>query len=113
MSGCGQNDWCIPVFIKSYNGSDDYAGIGLIDTGASHSLIPADTAERLGLPVVGHRDVQTANGYAQMPLVFAEIQVGEHEYIGANLLVTPTGDLVAVGKDLVTRLGLLEPTQVF
>lgn len=109
LDSCGPDDFCAPIYIRSYNGSEDYSSHALIDTGASSTLIPRHVAEALGLPVVGHVNVQTANGYIDTDVVFAEVQVGEREVVGARMIVVETGDLIAIGKDLVQQLGLLVP----
>jgi predicted aspartyl protease len=107
LDSCGPSSFCVPVFIRNLIGGEDFTGFALIDTGADHTLIPARLVEQLGLPIVGHRDVQTANGYTTLETAYVEIQVGDKDPVGAQMLVVDTDDLIAVGVDLVRQLGLL------
>jgi predicted aspartyl protease len=109
VNSCGPNSFCVPIFIRSHTGSEDFAALALLDTGADHSLIPAHLVDSLGLSVVGTRSVQTANGYTDLPLVYVELQVESYDPIGVQMLAVDTQDLVAVGVDVIRRLGLLLP----
>jgi len=106
---CDENSFCVPIYIPSLNGTEDYAAFAIIDTGATHTLIPLDVVESLGLPQIRTQHVETANGVVQMPVIYAEIQVGDNEPIHADMLGTENSGLVAIGVDLTKRLGLLIP----
>jgi predicted aspartyl protease len=109
LDSCDGESYCVPIYIYGVGGAEDYSSNALIDTGASHTLIPRNVAEALNLPTVGHRDVQTANGYAEMPVVVAMVAVGEGDPVTCQMLVVDTDGLIAVGVDLVRQLGLLQP----
>ena len=108
IDSCGPNSFCVPIFIRNLIGGEDFTGFALIDTGADHTLIPRHLVEELGLPIISSREVQTANGNTTLDTAYVEVQVGDNDPVGAQMLVVDTKDLVAVGVDLVRQLNLLQ-----
>jgi predicted aspartyl protease len=80
----------------------------ILDTGATHSIIPADDAERIGLAVIGDKEIVTAVGLASMNYVMGELVVGECEAGSFVMLVGPPGDDFSVGFDVISACELLQ-----
>lgn len=79
----------------------------ILDTGATHSIIPADDAERLGLQVLGQEDIITAAGTVPMSYTMADLMVGECGVGSYLLLIGPPGDDFSVGFDVISACQLL------
>lgn len=83
----------------------------LVDTGATHSLIPIAVARRLRLPLLRWGTIQTARGPpVQVPIVNAVVSVEGCGQFQAEFYAI-TGNIYAVGDDIINRCGLVIPPQ--
>ncbi len=82
----------------------------ILDTGATHSIVPADVAERLGLVPMEEMEIATAAGVVPMQLSMAVFVVGECEVGAYQVIIGPPGDELSVGFDVIQACGLLRPT---
>jgi clan AA aspartic protease len=81
---------------------------GLVDTGATMMVLPADVIERLGVAVEGHRTVRYANGQlAKVPRATG-IRI---EILGRDMtcdaLVEPAGTTALIGQIPLEGLDLV------
>ena len=88
-------------------GEVDYPS-AILDTGATHSIIPADDAERIGLFALGEEDILTASGRVVMAYTMVGIWVDGCNSGTYKVLLGPPGDEFSVGFDVISACQLLK-----
>jgi len=82
----------------------------LVDTGATYTVIPWKTYEKLNLKVVGEKDVETAKGLTRMDESFAVVQIEGKRGLTPLLVSKDLKDLL-IGVLTLEALGLtVDPT---
>jgi aspartyl protease family protein len=82
----------------------------LVDTGATYTVVPQRIYEKLGLKVVGAKDVETARGMARLDESFAVMEVEGKRGLTPLLISHDLKDLL-VGVLTLEALGLtVDPT---
>ena len=84
---------------------------GLVDTGATFTVIPRALAEELQLPITGRRSVRTATGDVELDRGRAMVQINGQSEINP-VLISETLDRVLVGVITLETLSLtVDPTR--
>lgn len=82
----------------------------LIDTGATYTVIPSKTYEKLRLKIVGEKDVETAKGLTRLEESFALIEIEGKRGLTPLLVSKDLKDLL-IGVLTLEALGLkVDPT---
>jgi len=82
----------------------------LVDTGATYTVIPSETYEKLRLKIVGEKDVETAKGLARLEESFALIEIEGKRGLTPLLVSKDLKDLL-IGVLTLEALGLkVDPT---
>lgn len=82
----------------------------LVDTGATRTVIPAELAEDLRLPVRGRSRVRTATGAVELPLSWAILEIAGKSDV-TSILVSGTVDRALIGVVTLEAMGLMvDPT---
>jgi aspartyl protease family protein len=98
------------VLTNPYDATKSAVEEGLVDTGATRSVIPARLAEALGLQRVGHARVRTASGEEELPLSWAFVEIAGKKDV-SSLLISDKIDRVLIGVVTLEAMGLaVDPT---
>jgi len=82
----------------------------LVDTGATYTVMPWRTYEKLGLKVVGEKDVETAKGLTRLDESFAVVEIEGKRGLTPLLVSRDLKDLL-IGVLTLEALGLtVDPT---
>jgi len=82
----------------------------LVDTGATYTVMPWGTYEKLGLKVVGEKDVETAKGLTRLDESFAVVEIEGKRGLTPLLVSKDLKDLL-IGVLTLEALGLtVDPT---
>lgn len=82
----------------------------LVDTGSTYTVVPRRICEKLGLKVVGVKDVETAKGKARLDESFAVMEIEGKRGLTPVLISEDLKDLL-VGVLTLEALGLtVDPT---
>jgi predicted aspartyl protease len=76
----------------------------LVDTGATFPALPEDVVEKLGLPVYGEVEVETATGRKKARLALAIIQL-EDRTAASYVIVRPKNTTPLVGLVALEQMG--------
>jgi clan AA aspartic protease len=76
----------------------------LVDTGATFPALPEDVVEKLGLPVYGEVEVETATGRKKARLALAIIQL-EDRTAASYIIVRPKNTTPLIGLVALEQMG--------
>ena len=76
----------------------------LVDTGATSPALPEDVVEKLGLPVYGEVEAETATGREKVRLALAIIQI-EDRTAASYIIVRPRGTTPLIGVVALEQMG--------
>ncbi len=95
----------VPLIVYSPDMSQSRSLVGMVDTGALHTVIPASILEALGIPVYTRREYQLADGSAvAMPLGSAPIEL-EGEIIAVPALFGADPRNILIGATTLATFG--------
>jgi len=98
------------AFTNPYDLTKSAVEEGLVDTGATRSVIPARLAEALGLQAIGRARVKTASGEEELPLSWAFVEIAGRKDV-SSLLIRDKIDRVLIGVVTLEAMGLaVDPT---
>ena len=82
----------------------------LVDTGATFTVVPKSLANRLNLPISGHREVRTATGPITLDMARAFVQIDGDGEIN-RVLISDVVERVLIGVITLETLSLtVDPT---
>jgi predicted aspartyl protease len=76
----------------------------LVDTGATFPALPEDAVEKLGLPIHGEVEAETATGREKVKLALAIIQI-EDRTAASYIIVRPRGTTPLIGVVALEQMG--------
>jgi clan AA aspartic protease len=76
----------------------------LVDTGATFPALPEDIVEKLGLPIHGEVEAETAMGREKVKLALAIIQI-EDRTAASYIIVRPRGTTPLIGVVALEQMG--------
>jgi predicted aspartyl protease len=94
-------------FVGRRRGLEDVKRVGLkalVDTGATFPALPEDIVERLGLPVHGEVEAETATGKEKVKLALAIIQL-EDRTAASYVIVRPKNTTPLIGVVALEQMG--------
>jgi len=94
-----------------YDPSKSTVEEGLVDTGATRSVIPERLAEDLALQRIGSARVRTASGEEELALSWAFVEIAGKRDV-SSLLISAKIDRVLIGVVTLEAMGLaVDPTR--
>ena len=94
-----------PFTVYSPDQSRSHSLIGLVDTGAFHSVVPAYILEELDIPIYAHREYQLADGsIVALPLGSAQVEL-EGEVIPVPVLFGTDRRNILIGATTLEIFG--------
>jgi clan AA aspartic protease len=76
----------------------------LVDTGATYPALPEDIVEKLGLPIHGEAEAETATGRERVKLALAIIQI-EDRFAASYVIVRPRDTTPLIGVVALEQMG--------
>ena len=76
----------------------------LVNTGATFPALPEDVVEKLGLPMYGEAEAETATGREKVKLALAIIQI-EDRTAASYIIVRPKGATPLIGVVALEQMG--------
>ena len=76
----------------------------LVDTGATFPALPEDVVEKLGLPIHGEVEAETATGRERVKLALTVIQI-EDRTAASYIIVRPRGTTPLIGVVALEQMG--------
>ena len=76
----------------------------LVDTGATYPVLPEDIVEKLGLPIHGEAEAETATGRERIKLALAIIQI-EDRFAASYVIVRPRDTTPLIGVVALEQMG--------
>jgi clan AA aspartic protease len=76
----------------------------LVNTGATFPALPEDVVEKLGLPIHGEVEAETATGREKVKLALAIIQI-EDRTAASYIIVRPRGTTPLIGVVALEQMG--------
>lgn len=77
----------------------------LVDTGATFPALPVDEVEKLGIPVIGEHQAETAKGTKTMKLAAQTIIKIEDRTSESYIIVRPKGTTPLIGVVALEQMG--------
>jgi len=77
----------------------------LVDAGATFPALPVDEVEKLGLPVIGEHQAETAEGTKTMKLAAQAIIKVEDRTSESYIIVRPKGTTPLIGVVAIEQMG--------
>jgi len=100
----------VKVKVKNPLADTEVEEEALVDTGATHTVMPVNISDKLGLRVVGKKDVETAKGLVQLDESFAIVEIEGKRGLTPLLVSRDLKDLL-IGVLTLEALGLMvDPT---
>jgi aspartyl protease family protein len=100
----------VDISITNPSGDQTTKVKGLVDTGATFTVVPKAMADRLSLPITGERRVRTANGEIVLKRARALVQIDGQAEINP-VLISDSLDRVLIGVFTLESLSLtVDPT---
>jgi predicted aspartyl protease len=76
----------------------------LVDTGATFPALPEDVVEKLGLPIYGEAEAETATGREKVRISAAVIQIEDRTSL-SYIIIRPRGTTPLVGVVALEQMG--------
>jgi len=100
----------VKVKVKNPLADTEVEEEALVDTGATYTVMPLNISDKLGLRVVGKKDVETAKGLVQLDESFAIVEIEGKRGLTPLLVSRDLKDLL-IGVLTLEALGLMvDPT---